>query len=129
MTAQRNILIAESRSFPEEAQRILSGVGCVQLADLDHSALESRIATTDVLWIRLRHRITVGLMERAPRLQMIASPTTGLNHIDLDAASQRGISVLSLRGEVEFLRTIRATAEHTLALTLSLIRHVPQSTD
>lgn len=127
MTAGRTILIAESRSFAPEARRILSEVGIVHLADLDRSGLESQIRGADILWVRLRHRITAGLLELAPRLRAIASPTTGLNHIDLEAAARRGIKVLSLQGEFDFLKDIRATAEHTLALTLGLLRHVPQS--
>ena len=52
------------------------------------------------------------------------SATTGLDHIDTGAASERGIAVLSLQGETEFLRTVAATAEHTWALLLSLLRRV-----
>jgi D-3-phosphoglycerate dehydrogenase len=58
---------------------------------------------------------------------VIVTPTTGLNHIDLTEAEHRGVQVLSLRGETEFLEDVRATAEHTLALTLSLLRHVPEA--
>ncbi len=57
----------------------------------------------------------------------IATPTTGLNHIDLACAERRGIHVISLRGETAFLEKIFATGEHTLALILALVRHVPQS--
>jgi D-3-phosphoglycerate dehydrogenase len=56
---------------------------------------------------------------------VIASPTTGLNHIDLREAELRGIRVISLRGETEFLDQIFATAEHTLALIFGLLRCVP----
>lgn len=58
---------------------------------------------------------------------MVATPTTGLNHIDVAAARSRGIRVLSLQGEKEFLKDVRATAEHTLALTLSLLRQIPDA--
>jgi D-3-phosphoglycerate dehydrogenase len=64
-------------------------------------------------------------MAAAPHLTTIVTPTTGLNHIDLEEADRRGIRILSLRGEAEFLRDVRATAEHTLALMLALLRHVP----
>ncbi|MCL4555085.1 MAG: hydroxyacid dehydrogenase, partial [Actinobacteria bacterium] len=52
---------------------------------------------------------------------------TGLDHVDVDYARSRGIAVLSLRGETEFLRTIPATAEHTWALLLALMRQIPQA--
>ena len=78
-----------------------------------------------MLWVRLRHRIDSQIMAAAPRLKVIVTPTTGLNHIDLEDTRRRGIEVLSLRGENEFLADVRATAEHTIALILSLLRHVP----
>ena len=59
-----------------------------------------------------------------PALRVIATPTTGLNHIDLaHEADRRGIRILSLRGETAFLEQIFATGEHTLALILALVRH------
>jgi D-3-phosphoglycerate dehydrogenase len=64
-------------------------------------------------------------MAAAPHLRVIGSPTTGTDHIDLDAAAARGIRVVSLRGETEFLSSIRATPEHTWALLLALVRKLP----
>jgi D-3-phosphoglycerate dehydrogenase len=58
---------------------------------------------------------------------VIATAVTGIDHIDDEACSCAGIQVVSLRGETEFLETIRATAELTLAITLALIRRVPQA--
>ncbi len=124
---QPTILIAESRRFPEAAAELLRAHGRLVLADLDLPGLRQEIATAEVLWVRLRHRIDAELMELAPRLRLIASPTTGLNHIDLDLAQQRGIEVVSLRGRVDFLKDIRATAEHTLGLMLALLRRLPSA--
>jgi D-3-phosphoglycerate dehydrogenase len=55
------------------------------------------------------------------------SPTTGLDHIDLVEAGRRGVEVLSLQGEAEFLRDVRATAEHTIALIFALLRRIPSA--
>ena len=82
-----------------------------------------------VAWVRLRDFIGPELMDRAPHLRFIVSATTGLNHIDTETAKQRGIEVLSLRGEHEFLQSITATAEHTIALMLALLRRIPESFD
>jgi phosphoglycerate dehydrogenase-like enzyme len=46
----------------------------------------------------------------------------------LKEALRRGIEVLSLRGEAEFLKDVRATAELTVALVLSLLRRLPAAT-
>ena len=124
-----HILVTESRSFSQRAMELLSENGCIlTLADLDRPGLLRAAGSADVLWVRLRHNIDKQVLDHAPRLRMIVSATTGLNHIDLEASRQRQIRVLSLRGEDRFLKTIHATAEHTLALMLALLRHLPEST-
>jgi D-3-phosphoglycerate dehydrogenase / 2-oxoglutarate reductase len=82
------------------------------------------LPTIDVLIVRLGHAIDRAVLDAAPNLRVIVSATTGLDHIDLGATDERGIEVLSLRGETEFLRTVWATAEHTWALLLALLRHI-----
>src|SRR5437764_158267 len=100
------ILLAESRGFPAAAADLLGQWACLLCADLDRPGLLASADSADVLWVRLRHRIDAEVMDAAPGLQAVVSPTTGLNHIDLDEAQRRGIPVLSLRGEAEFLRNI-----------------------
>jgi D-3-phosphoglycerate dehydrogenase len=119
------LLIAESRGFAPAALRLLQERFDVVAADLDRAGLRSRLAPFDALWVRVRTRIDAELMDAAPKLKWVATNTTGLTHIDLDAARRRGIAVVSLKDETEFLRTIRATAELTLGLTLALIRRIP----
>jgi D-3-phosphoglycerate dehydrogenase / 2-oxoglutarate reductase len=119
------ILIAESSSFSSEAVRILEDTGNVVLADLDGRSLLSAVTDVDILWVRLRNRIDRQVFQAARRLRVIATPTTGLNHIDVAEAERRNIHIISLRGEAEFLQYIFATAEHTIALILGLLRHLP----
>jgi D-3-phosphoglycerate dehydrogenase len=119
------ILISEAIGFPQDALALLGEVGRVMLFDLDRRVLEADIPNADVLWVRLRHRIDAALMAKAPELRIIVTPTTGLNHIDTEEAARRGIQVISLRGKTDFLKDIRATAEHTLGLMLALLRHLP----
>jgi D-3-phosphoglycerate dehydrogenase len=121
------ILVAESENFSPDAVRLLQQAGDVTLADCDRPGLLSAVVDAEVLWVRLRHQIDAEVMAHAPGLKVIVSPTTGLNHIDMEQAQRSGIRVVSLRGEVEFLRNIRATAEHTIGLMLSLMRHIPQA--
>jgi D-3-phosphoglycerate dehydrogenase len=120
----QRILIAERDGFPVQALVRLQGVARVSLEDLDRAGLEEAIADVDVLWVRLRHRIDRHLLDCAPRLKTVVTPTTGLNHVDTEELARRGITLLSLRGEVEFLRDVRATAEHTIGLLLALLRQL-----
>tara|TARA_B100000809_G_scaffold105703_1_gene104248 strand:+ start:46741 stop:47682 length:942 start_codon:yes stop_codon:yes gene_type:complete len=75
----------------------------------------------DVFWFRLNHKITEKIIEDA-RCKFILCAATGLDHINVNACNNKGITIISLKGESEFLKEVRATAEHTLGLLLSLIR-------
>lgn len=78
----------------------------------------------DVIFTRLGLYIGEDQMKFQPTLKYIISPTTGLNHIDLDYANLNNIKIISLKNEVEFLRTIKSTAEHTWLLLLAITRNL-----
>ncbi len=119
------ILVTESDRFSQTALRLLQEVGDPILANVDRPSLLRLVVNADVLWVRLRHLINEEVMDAAQRLRVIVTPTTGLNHIAVERADARKIAVLSLRGEREFLRDVRATAEHTIGLALALMRQIP----
>ena len=119
-----SLLIAESKDFSPRALTILSSAFHIQCDDLDRVGLVSRMSEIDCLWVRLRTFIDSSLIAAAPKLKVIATNTTGLNHIDLIAAEKHGVGVVSLQGETDFLKTIRATAEFTIALTLAVLRNL-----
>ena len=83
----------------------------------------------NALWVRLRNRIDREVFDAAPRVRFVITNTTGLNHIDQEEADRRGVRVISLRGESEFLKDVRATAEHTVGLLLALMRRIPAARD
>ncbi|HEY1343269.1 MAG TPA: NAD(P)-dependent oxidoreductase [Bryobacteraceae bacterium] len=118
------ILVSESNGFAPDSRRELEALGDVTWGDFDLAGLKAAIGEADILWVRLRHFIGADVLEQAPKLKWIVTATTGLNHIDTAAASRRGIEILSLR-DAAFLSGIRATAEHTIALALALIRRLP----
>ena len=119
------ILNAEPDRYSPRARAALEEVGDVTEQQLDRDGLARALPGYDALIVRRGHRIDAALMDAAPRLRAIATATTGLDHVDLKAARDRGVEVLSLRGESEFLRSTAATAEHTWALLLALTRRVP----
>lgn len=123
--SQLEILIAESRGFSSEAIERLRRLGRVVAADLDRRELHFAVQDADVLWVRLRNRIDGRVMDAAPRLRLIVTSTTGLNHIDTIEAERRRIGVLSLRDVASQLTDVRATAELTLALMLCILRNLP----
>ena len=119
------VLHAEADGWAAEARQRLEEVAEVSAESLGRPALLGRLAEVDALLVRLGHQIDAELLAAAPRLRFVASATTGLDHIDLEATAARGVEVLSLRGETEFLEKIPATAEFTWALLLALLRRIP----
>lgn len=121
------ILNAEPIGYCKEAREILDGLGDVAEAICNRKELIGELSVYDILIVRLAHKIDREVIDAGSRLRIIVSATTGLDHIDLDYARSKGIAVLSLQGETEILETIHATAEHTWALLLALVRHLPQA--
>ncbi len=125
MTSLRFLNI-EPEGYSVEARKILEEIATVDEIPLERHGLLEKISHYDALIIRLKQKIDQDVMTQGQdRLKAIVTATTGVDHIDMDAAQKNGIAVLSLRGETEFLREIRATAEHTWGLLLSLIRKLP----
>lgn len=119
------ILNAEPAHYSEEALAIVSRVATVVESQFSRQELIQNISNFDVLITRLGHKIDDEVLSAASNLKAVACATTGLDHIDRESAEKRGISVLSLQGETEFLRTISATAELTWGLLISLVRNIP----
>jgi D-3-phosphoglycerate dehydrogenase len=119
------LLITEPEDFSARALAHLRTRFQVDAGPLSRAALRDELGRSDVVFVRLAHRFDEEMVSRSRSLAVIVSPTTGLNHIDLTAAAERGVTVLSLRGERAFLETIRATAELTWGLILALARRIP----
>ncbi|MCP5463717.1 MAG: hydroxyacid dehydrogenase [Deltaproteobacteria bacterium] len=122
-----HILIAESEDFSEEAKAVLSEFASLDFAQGEREEVLSKIKDCDAVFIRLKNKIDDAFFSTAAQLKFICTPTTGLNHIDLKKADEHNVQVLSLKGETEFLNNITATSEHTWALLLALLRHLPEA--
>ncbi len=121
------ILITEPDRFSPTALQLLQKAGDVSIGPFTRQQLLEGVKDAEVIMVRLGHNIDSEIIHSAPNLKVIISPTTGLDHIDLGSALEQEIAVLSLKGEVEFLRSIPATAELTWGLLLSLVRKIPSA--
>ncbi len=121
------ILNVEPDNYSTKAREILASISEVVECNLSRDSLVNSISEYDVLITRLKHSVDAKILENGRQLKAIVTATTGLDHIDLKYAQDKGITILSLKDENEFLQTIPATAEHTWALILSLIRKIPQA--
>ena len=88
----------------------------------DDGQLAERIADYDGILIRSATRLTADLIERAERLKVIGRAGIGVDNVDVDAATKRGVVVANAPQS-----NVVAAAEHTVALMLALARNVPQA--
>jgi D-3-phosphoglycerate dehydrogenase len=119
------VLLAEPLHYSPEARAVLADIGPVVDGPFDRAGLLDAVTRAEVLVVRLGHQIDEEVLSAGAGLRFIGSPTTGTDHIDLEAAAARHVRVVTLRGETEFLSTVRATPEHTWALVLALVRRLP----
>lgn len=84
--------------------------------------LKAVIGDYDALIVRSETKVSAEIIEAGKKLQVIARAGTGLDNIDVDAATRKGIVVVNAPTG----NTISA-AEHTIALMLALARHIPQA--
>lgn len=86
----------------------------------DEAELASRIGEFDGILIRSATTVDQDLISRGERLRVIGRAGTGVDNVDVEAATKRGIIVANAP-EANSI----AAAEHTLGLMLSLCRNIP----
>jgi D-3-phosphoglycerate dehydrogenase / 2-oxoglutarate reductase len=90
--------------------------------EMSDEELRERIGEYDAILIRSATKMTPELIERASKLKVIGRAGTGVDNVDIPAATRRGIIVANAPESNSV-----AAAEHTLALALALFRNVPQA--
>ena len=90
--------------------------------DWDADQLAQSIGDYEGILIRSATKMTAELIERAGRLQVIGRAGVGVDNVDVDAATKRGIVVANAPES-----NVVTAAEHTMALLLALARNVPQA--
>ena len=78
------------------------------------------LAAAEIAITRTINRVDAAMLDGAPQLRVIAQGTTGIDNIDLDAASARGIEVINLPGV-----NANAVAELVIGHIIALTRTVP----
>lgn len=117
------ILVADSMA--EEGIEILRKVKEFKVdvkLKLSTDELKKVIKDYDAILVRSSTKVTKEIIEEGDRLKIIGRAGVGLDNVDLEAASKRGIIVMNSPGG----NTI-STAEHTMSLILSLSRNIPQA--
>ncbi len=81
------------------------------------------IASAEGLVVRSGTKVTADVIQAAPQLRVIGRAGIGVDNVDVAAATARGIVVMNTPGGNNI-----TTAEHAIALLISLARHIPQAT-
>ena len=84
--------------------------------------LDARIGEYDAIVIRSATKLTADLIGRADRLKVIGRAGVGVDNVDVDAATRRGIVVANAPES-----TVVSAAEHAIGLLVALARNIPQA--
>ena len=82
--------------------------------------LAADVADAEAIVVRSATKVTAPLIQAAPKLRVVARAGTGVDNVDVPAASARGIVVMNAPGANSI-----SVAELAVALMLALARHVP----
>jgi D-3-phosphoglycerate dehydrogenase len=82
----------------------------------------TQIGSYDALIVRSATKVTADVIDRGERLRVIGRAGVGVDNVDVDAATRRGILVVNAPQS-----TIISAAEHTIGLLLCLARSIPQA--
>ena len=116
------IVVADS--LPERALEILAAEPSWSTVDVSRqkARLTQEIRDARALLVRSATQVTPELLAAARQLLVIGRAGVGVDNIDLDAATRKGILVLNTPGG-----NAVSVAEHTLALLLALAHHITQA--
>ncbi len=117
------ILISDQ--LAPEAISILESAGAFQIdvkTDLKPEGLKEIIKDYDALIVRSATKVTKDILGAAAKLKVVGRAGVGLDNVDLEAATQKGVIVMNTPAG----NTI-STAEHTLSMILALSRTIPQA--
>jgi D-3-phosphoglycerate dehydrogenase len=116
--ANRPRVIVAERMDPLGPQLLGQEADLIELYDRPGETLEQHLPEADGLVVRIA-RVTAAQIAMAPRLKVIGKHGIGIDNVDLEAATRRGIHVVFTPGSNQ-----EAVAEHTLLLMLMLARRV-----
>lgn len=124
------ILVTVPIGHLARTRAILEAAGDVTYADHPSREETARLARdADAIFPNTKTRLDAAILDAAPGLKLICTPSTGTDHIDKPECARRGVQVLSLTKDMHILETITSTAEHAFGLTLNVVRNMPWSFD
>ncbi len=105
-----------------DALKAEAGFEVIELYGDDPKAVQRALATAEALVVRSKTKVTDAFMEAAPMLRVIGRAGTGVDNIDVPAATRRGLIVMNTPAGNSI-----SAAEHTMGLMLALLRKIAQA--
>src|SRR5437867_3981621 len=98
------------------------GVDVDELAKASPAELRARLPDYEGLITRSGTAVTAELLDHAPRLRIVGRAGVGVDNVDVEACSRRGIVVCNAP-----YGNVVSAAEHTLGMLLALVRRIPEA--
>ena len=95
----------------------------------DRGGIPDQIDRCEIIVPRISDEIDHQVIDRATRLRLIGTPSTGTDHIDIPHAAKRGIRIVSIKDDRAFLDTVQSTAELAWLLILACSRRLRAALD
>ncbi|NNG67848.1 hydroxyacid dehydrogenase [Caldanaerobacter subterraneus] len=115
----KKVLLSEE--IHPDGRKILEekGIEIITAPDVKEETLISMVRDVEAIIVRSKAKITKGIIENAPKLKIISRTGAGVDNIDVNAATEKGILVCNLPA-VNSL----SVAEHTIAMILHLAKQL-----
>lgn len=117
-----DVVVAETIAAPAIERLRASGHSVADCAGWSRDDLLVAVAGARALIVRSATAVDAELLDRAPRLEVVARAGVGLDNVDVAEATARGVLVVNAPES-----NVLSAAEHTMALILAMARNVPQA--
>ena len=98
------------------------GFAVEELRTPSPATLARALADAEALITRSSTAVTAALLDGAPRLRIVGRAGVGVDNIDVDACSRRGVVVVNAP-----YGNVVSAAEHTMGMLLALVRRIPEA--
>ncbi|KQR72127.1 D-isomer specific 2-hydroxyacid dehydrogenase family protein [Pedobacter sp. Leaf176] len=122
----KTVLIFEPLDFSAKVIATLTEHGFEVSLNKDNISIREALEKYSLIYMRLGVKIDAKLLDECNSIKcrFILIPATGIDHVDEQACYKHQIQIISFKNKKELLKDIRATAELTMALTLTLLRNI-----
>lgn len=115
---KKKVIVAQ-KAAPELLNQLQEAAEVIQLTEGDMDTLKEHLPTAEAIILGTWLKFNQELMDLSPKLRVISRTGVGVDNVDVDAASQRGILVLNTPKANAI-----SVAEHAVTLICSLSKHI-----